>query len=327
MSRSHFIAILPLFSILTMSPIQIEAKFASRTIASEVISAHPKYEVRAAKIDRSKIEIDKDLDLACFSERGEALRTRLLQERKNYKVDLVEKDAVAGQRARVEGLIKGLVNLEVDMAALKVKKAWGPIGEEIANKTMAELKTTLESLLQDEVENELVVLKDKIKKEEVPVVVKDEPKEEEKEKTEEEQKICDLEDQNEVLSKQIKDLLDEQKKIMDSMLGMSNMMVQMNQQMQQQQYSIPSWLMSGPSFNPYTYGPMSPPTIIMLNSSPLGPSYGPLLGQQNYQQNLQSGQYQYPQQQQPQYQSYNQPGTFGSGDLSYNFGPGATNKF
>ncbi|MBA2405601.1 MAG: hypothetical protein H0V66_12565 [Bdellovibrionales bacterium] len=357
-SNHNFLAIFPLFAVLSISPMQLESKHSSRSIASEVVvSAHPKYEARAAKIDRTKIEIDKDLDLTCFSERGEALRTRLLQERKDYKVDVIEKDAVAAQQARLEGLVSGLVSLEVDMAALKEKKAWESqqaagepnVGEEIANKTMAELRTTLESLLQDEVENELAVLKAKIKKEEeTPVVVK----EEEKPKTSEDV-ICELEDKNKVLSKQVEDLLAEQKKIMETMLGMSNMMVQMNQRMQmpqqqQQQYTIPGWAMSGSLVNPYVQYPYnSAPTIIYMNGA--SSQQGPQLGQMNYQQNLASGQFHYPYQQQPQYQQqfqpqqdqqygFNQPqyqlpqtqyysqpnqlqaGSFGSDPLSFNFG-------
>lgn len=351
MSRFNhsFLAILPLFSILTMSPMQIESQFPSRSIASEVVTAHPKYEARAAKIDRTKIEIDKDLDLTCFSERGEAFRTRLLQERKDYKVDLVEKDGVAAQKARIEGLVSGLVDLEVDMAALKEKKAWEPTGEEIANKTIAELKTTLESLLQDEIENELAVLKEELKKEETPVVivkeepVKEEPvKEEPKVETAQDDLICDLEEKNKVLTSQVEALMADQKKIMETMLGMNNMMLQMFQQMQmsQPQYSIPSWLMSGSLVNPqFQYPQMSSPTIIMMNGygqqgqqdySFGNQQNGNQMGQQNYQQYGQSGQFQY---QQPQYTTptYYQPqqytaGNFGSSPLSFNFGPGTFNQ-
>ena len=349
-SHSHFLAMLPLFSILTMSPMHIESNLASRSIASEVISAHPKYEVRAAKIDRSKIEIDKDLDLSCFSDRGEALRTRLLQERKDYKVDLIEKEAVAAQKARIDGLVSGLVDLEVDMAALKEKKAWEETGEKIADATMGELKTTLESLLQDEIENELAVLRDQVKKEEAPVVVIKAEEEVKKEpvKTKEEQSVCDLEEKNKVLSKQVEDLLSEQKKIMETMMGMSNMMIQMNQRMQmpqQQQYQIPSWLMSGSLVNPQLQYPyLGSPTVIIIDGSRgqsqsfigQGQPNSPQMGQQNYQQNGQSGQYQYPQmpEQQPM-PSYMQPqpqlpqpylaGNFGSNQNSFNFSPMAFN--
>ena len=342
-SHSHFLAMLPLFSILTMSPMHIESNLASRSIASEVIAAHPKYEARAAKIDRSKIEIDKDLDLSCFSDRGEALRTRLLQERKDYKVDLIEKDAVAAQKARIDSLVSGLVDLEVDMAALKEKKAWDATGEQIADGTMGELKTTLESLLQDEIENDLAVLKDKVKKEEAPVVV---VKPEEPVKSKDEQIVCDLEEKNKVLSKQVEDLLSEQKKIMETMMGMSNMMIEMNQRMQmpqQQQYQIPSWLMSGSLVNPQLQYPyLASPTVIIIDGSRgqsqsfigQGQANNPQMGQQNYQQNGQSGQFQYPQMpEQQSMPSYMQPqlpqpylaGNFGSSQNSFNFSPMAFN--
>ena len=310
---------------------QLESNFVSRSIASVVISANPKYEARAAKIDRSKIEIDADLDLDCFSDRGEALRNRLLQERKDYKVDFIDKDAVAAQRARLDGLVAGLVDLEVDMAALKEKKAWEPTGEEIANNTMNELKVTLESLLQDEIQNELAVLKDSIKPE---VIVKEEAP-----------VICEAEERNKVLTKQVEDLLAEQKKIMETMLGMTNMMVQMNQNMQmaqqQQQYSIPSWLMSGSLVNPQLQYPyMASPTIIMMGGNTQAPQsfYGsnqqqPQMGQNSYDQNMLSGQYQMPQQggynnMDPRYSipSPMIPNTFGSDPFSYNFGSGGNNQ-
>lgn len=339
-----FLAILPLFSILTMSPMQLESHVASRSIASETTSSYPKYESRAAKIDRTKIEIDKDLDLTCFSERGEAFRTRLLQERKDYKVDLVEKDAVATQKARIEGLVSGLVDLEVDMAALKEKKAWEPTGEEIANKTMAELKTTLESLLQDEVENELAVLKDQVKKDEAAlVVVKEEPvKETPKVETAQDDTICDLEEKNKVLTKQVEDMIAEQKKIMDTMLSMNTMMAQMFQHMQsqQQQSTFPSWLMSGSLVNPqFQYPTYASPTIIFMNAPGqqqgqdynfINPQTGNQLGNQNYQQNAQSNNYQYPQTApayyQPQYTQQFSAQDFGSSPLSYNFGPTPFNQ-
>jgi hypothetical protein len=332
-----------------MSPMQIESHFPSRSIASEVVvAAYPKYESRAAKIDRTKIEIDKDLDLTCFSERDEAFRTRLLQERKDYKVDLVEKDAVAAQKARIEGLVSGLVDLEVDMAALKEKKAWEPTGEEIANKTMAELKTTLESLLKDEVENELAVLKDQIKKDEAAVVVvKEEPVKEETPKVETAQDdlICDLEDKNKALTKQVEDLIADQKKIMETMLGMNTMMAQMFQQMQSSQqqqqgynYSIPSWLMSGSMVNPqFQYPSYASPTIIMMNGygqqgaqdfTIRNPQDGYQMGSQNYQQNGQSNNYQYPQNIPSYYQpqQFQAAQDFGTSPYSYNFGPTAFNQ-
>jgi len=125
--------------------------------------------------------------------------------------------------------------------------------------------------------------------------------------------------------------LAQQKKIMDTMLGMSSMMVQMNQQMQmpQQQYSIPSWLMSGSLVNPqFQYPYNSGPTIIMMGG---GSDYGPQMGQQNYQQNGQSGQFQYQQPQQQYIAPYSRPDQFVAGNFGgnnsqfFNFGSGPNN--
>ena len=307
---------------------QVESRFNSRSIASEVISKYPKYDKRAADIDRSKIEIDKDLDLLCFSEKGEAFREKLLAERKDYKIDLVEKEAVSAQNSQIEILVAELVALEVNMAALKEKKAFKPEGEEIANQTISELKTTLESLLQDEIENDLAVLKSEIKKEkEAAKVVKDV-----KPKTKEEDDICDLVDKNKALTKQVEELLAQQAKITENMLSMNNMMFQMNQRSQmaqQQQYIIPSWLMQGSMVNPqlqYPYLPYYPQNTmpqVQPDSSFLTSQADPQLGQKNYQQNYQSGQYQYLRPQTPN-DWYNIPqiqipGNFGSDPFSYNF--------
>jgi hypothetical protein len=331
----------------------MESQFNGRGIASieEVKeSAYPKYESRASKIDRSKIEVDKDMDLSCFSEQADSYRKDLLQERQDYKVDLIDKDGVEAQKLKIQSLVQRLVELEEDVKFLKDKKAWDPTGEEIADKSMKELKITLESLLLDEVENELNVLKAEVKKEEKPVVVKEEPKEEPKEEakkeepqSEQDKKICELEDQNKVLSKQVEDLLKEQKTIMQTMLGMNQMMIQMNERSQQQQYSIPGWLMYGSLVNPnlqYPYYQASP-TIIIMNSVGNSPAEGPIMGQQYWQQNMQSGQYQMPQQQvpgSPYSNSYMEadprftmpspviPGTFGQDPFLFNFGPTPMNQ-
>jgi hypothetical protein len=178
-SKHEFLAILPLFAILSLSPLEMETHSQGRSIASveEVkASPHPKYEARAAKIDRSKIEVDKDMDLTCFKDRGDEFRTKLLKERKDYKVELVDKDGVAAQKKRLEDLVSGLVELEEDVKVLKEKKTWEAEGEEIAMATMEELKSTLESLLIDEVENDLNVLKADVKKVDKPVVIKEEAK-------------------------------------------------------------------------------------------------------------------------------------------------------
>jgi flagellar motor protein MotB len=326
MSRfHHLLAVLPLLSVLTMAPAELKSQANYRSLASveEVKqSAYPKYEARAEKIDRSQIQIPSDLDLSAFSKKGDEFREKLLKERKNYKVDETNKEAVDIQKKVLEELVAGLVELEENVKILKEKKAWDEIGEEIAQKTMAELKTTLESLLQDEIENELIVLKDKSK-------------------TQASSSVCDLEEKNKILTKQVEDLLAEQKRILESMTGMSTMMVEMNQRLQQSQqpYSIPSWLMAGSLVNPqFQYPYMATPTIIMINGAQapqaemnfIGGS-NPQIGQQNFDQNIQSGQYQLGPQLYPTQNNYFSPSPFSSPVMNdpnaFNFGQVGMGQF
>lgn len=319
MSRNqHILALLPLLSILTMTPAEIKPQANYRSLASveEVKqSAYPKYDARAEKIDRTQFQIAPDLDLSAFSQKGEEFREKLLKERKEFKVDETNEESVAGQKKKIEDLVTGMAELEENVRILKEKKAWDEMGEEIALKTIAELKTTLESLLQDEIENELIVLKDESKAK-AP------------------SSLCDLEEKNKILTKQVEDLLAEQKRILESMTGMSSMMVEMNQRLQQAQqpYSIPSWLMAGSLVNPqFQYPYMAGPTIIMINNSQeprpemnfIGGS-NPLLGQQNFEQNIQSGQFQLGQQIYPNQNNYFSPSPFSSPVMndpnSFNFG-------
>ncbi len=296
-SKSKFLAVMPFLALLSMAPGQIENKYNNRTIASvkeaQSSDKFPKFEARASKIDRSKISIDVDLDLPCFSDREKAIRNRLLDQRKTYQVDLVEKEAASLQKSRLQSLVQEMVELEEDFKALQAKKAWSAGEEEIAKNSINELKTTLESLLTDEVENELLVLKEETKNKEVvkdksEKDTKSDPKDEDK--SEQDQKICDLEEKNKVLTKQVDDLLAEQKKILETMMGMNTMMTTMHQQSQQgqQQYAIPAWLFSGSLVNPYLQYPyQSSPTIIMMGNQ------GPVMGQNALEQGIPSGQFQF----------------------------------
>ena len=99
-------------------------------------------------------------------------------------IDLCEKEHVDAQKKRVEDLVSGLVALEEDSKYVKEKGLITAEGIEIHDKSMNELKVTLESILQDEVEHDLIVAKERLreleekqKEQEKPVVVKEEPKE------------------------------------------------------------------------------------------------------------------------------------------------------
>lgn len=353
MKTNHLLALLPLFAILSISPAQLEQKV-GRSIASEPVSEvkslTPKYDARAEKVDKTKLEKDEALDMTKFSTKADAFRAKLQKERKEYLIDLCEKEAVAEQKKRVEDLVLGLVELEEDSKFVKEKGLLTPEGKEIHDKSMSELKVTLESILQDEVEHELLVAQERMReleqkqkeleekeKEKEQEVVKEEPPK----KTKEEQLICDLEEKNKVLTKQVEDLMKEQQKILQTMVGMNQMMIQMSQQMQQQQPQIPSWMMAGSLVNPQLQYPgqfpmyLPQPQTIVINNAP-SDLFGqqPVMGQQMYQQGAFSPQFQQPQFQAPMFQQdpgmFQQqhiPGNFGMSPYSFNFGGGIGQGF
>jgi hypothetical protein len=351
MSNSkHILAILPLFAVLSMSPAHLEQKATGRSIASEPVSEvrslTPKYDFRAEKVDKSKLEKDEALDMTKFSAKADDFRAKLLKERKEYMIDLCEKEHVDSQKKRLEDLVVGLVALEEDSKFVKDKGLLTPEGTEIHDKSMSELKLTLESILQDEVEHDLIVAKERLreleekqKEQDRPVVVKEEPKEEPK-KSKEEELICELEEKNKVLTKQVDELIKEQKNIMQTMLGLNQMMVQMSQQMQQQQQQqsyIPSWMMAGALVNPLlqypSYFPQYLPqqTIVINNGQDHIFGQGQM-GAQTMQQGAYSPQFQMPGMYQPQqdprfYVPDHTPGNFGmSSPYQFNFGPTQFNQ-
>jgi hypothetical protein len=357
-NSKHILAVLPLFAVLTMSPAHLEQKSIGRSIASEPVtevrSLTPKYDLRAEKVDKTKLEKDEALDMTKFSAKADEFRTKLLKERKEYMIDLCEKEHVDAQKQRLEDLVVGLVAIEEDSKLVKEKGLLTPEGTEIHDNSISELKLTLETILQDEVEHDLIVAKERLreleekqKEQEKPVVAEEEPKkdepvvvkEEEPKKTKEKDLICELEEKNKVLTQQVDDLMKEQKKIMDTMLGMNQMLVQMSQQMQQQQQQsyIPSWMMAGALVNPLLQYPSHFPqylpqqTIVINNGQDHIFGQGQM-GNQTMQQGAYSPQFQMPGMYQPQqdprfYIPDNTPGNFGmSSPYQFNFGPTQFNQ-
>lgn len=339
-NSKHILAILPLFAVLSMSPAHLEQKSISRGIASvpvsEVKSLTPKYDLRAEKVDKTKLVKDETLDMTKFSTKADVYRAKLQKERKEYMIDLCEKEHVDSQKKRLEDIVVGLVALEQDSKFVKEKGLLTPEGTKIHDKSMNELKVTLESILQDEVEHDLIVARERLRELEEKQKEKDKPvvKEEGPKKSKEEELICELEEKNKVLTKQVDDLMKEQKKIMDTMLGMNQMMVQMSQQMQQQQQQsyIPSWMMAGALVNPLLQYPSYMPQYLPQQTIVINNGQDHIFGQtqmgsQTMQQGAYSPQFQMPgmyqQQQDPRfYVPDHNPGNFGmSSPYQFNFGP------
>ncbi len=316
MSRSHnFLAILPLFAVLSMSPIELTSHSSGRSIASveEVISKTPLYEARAAKIDRTIIEVAKDIDKAKLEVSIKSIQDKLAIE-KEIKVDIEDKESVKASKERIEVLVSDIVGLEEDRKAVEKVLAEKPEAERVIP-ALDEVITSVEALLSDEKHNDELIAKLEPKKEEPAVVKPEEPKKEEaevavkpeepkKEETAKEDEIACLKEENKVLTQQLSDLSEQQKKITENLTALTNMMGQMNQRLYQSQF--PQWMMSGPMVNTqqlyqphlqggaWLYMPQQP--MIVQQGVPQG-GYIPFsqqpsqLGQYNYQQATQSNQY------------------------------------
>ena len=188
------LAVILLLGTFTYSPMKLEKMPSiSRGIASVIENSTPKYDSRSEKIDQSKLELKADIDLGQFSEIAEAYRNKLLKVKSSYKIEELNSKKVEDQKKQLQDLVEGLVIIEKYVKQLQDKKAWEVEGEKIALNSVNELKISLESLLQDEIENDLVVLKDKTKKDE--------------EEAKKGDLVCELQEQNKKLSEQVESLL------------------------------------------------------------------------------------------------------------------------
>lgn len=346
MSRSYsFLAILPLFAVMSLSPMELHTK-ASRGLASveEVVSVTPKLAARKAKIDRSQFRVFEENGMVELVKKRDALKVSLEKQKADFKSDLKESKEIEAQKLAVESLVKELIAIEEDAKAVKEKTLLTGEDDAIHSKIMAEYEASLESLISDEEKLDLAQVKVEEPKKEPEVVaeVKPEAKPEVKVEVKTEtvaeldkavkldDQLCKLEEKNTALTKQVTDLMDQQKVILENLTNISALMVQLNHNMQQQQpqaqasNQMPDWLMytllsrnqSFPTLQqPWIYAPQQPNYLMNYSQ--------PQLGSQTYQQSIQSGPYQLPvQQAQPFYNPYSVPATFGSnsmGPLAFNF--------
>lgn len=253
----HQVAILPLLSLLALSPSVMESKVhKGRSIASvkEEVKGHPKYEALVSKIRPESLMKDSNVTQEKFIEKRNALKAHIQKEREDFKKDLGDEKVVQEQRNKVESLVIDILLVEGSLKELQEKKSIEQTEEEASVKLVSESKDIIESLLSDLESNEILVAKGKEpKKEDKPVVIadnKEEPKKEEPKK--EEPKVCVAEEQNKILTTQIEEMMKQNQQIIQAMLGMTQMMVSMHQQQQQMQNPF---YQNGPGWNqsPYQY--------------------------------------------------------------------------
>lgn len=237
--KHHHLALIPLLSILAMSPSVMETQFSGeRSIASikEEVKSHPKYDSVASKVKPEEIK-EQEVSPEKYKEKISDLKLKLSKEKENLKKEQIEK------------VIVELLSIEGSLKDLEDKKLLAEADITDGKKIILESKDIIESLLSD--------LDKEEKKDETPVVADapktEEPKKEEPKKEEAKVEVCEAEEKNKVLTAQVQDLMKQQNQILEAMIGMTNMMVTMFQQQQQNQPN--PFYQNGPGFmsSPYQY--------------------------------------------------------------------------
>lgn len=253
-SKHHYLAIVPLLSLLAMSPAQFETKTISRSLASvveqEVEKPFPRYEALAGKINRKALMPDKNLTKESFDGKVKSLKDKLALDRKEIKVEIKDKEEIALQNEKALNLVTDIILIEEDLKVIQEKKLMDEPTLKLAEERVKDFKTTLEGILTDIHNNEVLADKPAEPKKEEPAVVTDAPKKEEpavvatdpakeevattpaKEEKKEEKpssEICALQDQNKLLTKQVEELLADQKKINESLVNITSTLAQLVQ--------------------------------------------------------------------------------------------------
>lgn len=267
--RSHF-ALIPLLSILAMSPAVLQSKYEQgRSIASVLEdSKHPKYDSMVSKIDAKALMKDMNLDAEKLKAKLKEIGDKSVKVKADFKKDQSDKQVVADQRKVVEELVKDVVLLDGGLQDLKEKKLVSEEDEKGILPVIEALKLDSESLIVDLEANEVLVAKadepkkeepkkEEPKKEDKPVIAeepkKEEPKKEEPKKDEpKKEEVAECKDEkHKVLSAQVEQLMQQQNLIMQNLLGMSQAMITMMQQ-QQNMYMNP-YYSGGGRIQPYQY--------------------------------------------------------------------------
>lgn len=274
MSRFHkkSLAILPLLSILSISPTELEIKNHVRGPASAVVEdigkmnpalemraappevveekkeekkiEFPKYEALVSKVDKDSLLKDEKLDKEKFLVKEEKLKEKIAEAKKNSPQD----------QESIEKLVIELLIVEADLKSLKEKELIKLEEEEKASLlALADHKKVIEEILVNleksdiqiaedkEVKDEEVIVaeeKKEDKKEESPVVTEDKTDKSEKPVVVKSEETCEADEKYDVLSKQMEKLIADQSQIMMAMVNLTQTMMQMMQQQMQQMQSF-----------------------------------------------------------------------------------------
>jgi len=257
-------SVLPLLSLLAISPSQMESKARFRQLASvseqkEIQTQNPNVEKRShfnkliskiEKVDLSKS--NKEMTLEIFNKNKDALAEKIKKEETVFKKNNDSLEEVKTQRKDLESIVSEIVLLEDDLSLLKSKNLLPIEDESKVVESIEKFKDSAESLLtelevnenlvaknekKEEVKEEkkevVVEKKEEVKKEEEikeEVVKKDDSQNEAKEEVKKEE-VC-KKHEKEVLTQPVQQLAQDQSLIMQQMMSMTQMMMMMFQQYQ-----------------------------------------------------------------------------------------------
>lgn len=267
MAKKNFLFVLPLLTLLSVSPSELLKDGPSRSIASvevEEITGDQKEEQKEEKkferfkamisqIDQSNLLVSDSITKESVKEKAVSLKDKIQSESEKFNKQATDKEEIKLQRELVESLVVDAVIFDKEVSVLFDK-------EEIEEEFKQELllageshKEGLEILIVDLEKNEELLdieppiiadaddkvddqvddkIDDQEEKEDAPKVVSDDEKVEDKK----EEKECLANEQVKVLTSQVEKLMEEQNLILQAMLNLTQVMVNMSQMQSQQPY-------------------------------------------------------------------------------------------
>jgi hypothetical protein len=296
MKHSHrsFLAIVPLLSVLSLSPQALEKYHSSRNIASinEVASPTPKLDALASKIDRSNIVPDRNLTVDQFKSKSDQVHERILKSKEEFKKDQSDKTVVNKQRELIEDLVTNILLIEIAQSDSGLQEKLQEDQLNASKQSIKKSKDILEGLISDLQRNENLVAEAE-KARQAPTQSPSQASNiaQEDKKANKPSQVCPGEEQNKVLTAQVQELVKQNDQIMKTMLGLIQVMISMNQRQMYQSspFQIP---------NPYVYNQPStagnwvyyPQGVGSqgqnIFNQPSAPSYAPQVNQGYYPDNF-----------------------------------------
>ncbi|HLT22199.1 MAG TPA: hypothetical protein VKZ84_02110 [Bacteriovoracaceae bacterium] len=266
MAKKNFLYVLPLLTLLSVSPAELLEHKTSRSPASaevEVIEEKEekleekkfaRFEAMISQIDPSNLLIVESITKESVIEKAESLQAQIKQEAEKFNKDATDKEEIKLQRESIESLVVDAVIFDKEVAVLDEQEA---LDEESKEKLLLagdSHKEQLELLIAELENNEEILdidppkladaeepkeeVEEKKEEEEAPKVAIEDVKEEEKVEDKKEE-VCAASEQVKVLTAQVEKLMEEQNLILQAMLNLTQVMLNMSQNMQQQQPYFP----------------------------------------------------------------------------------------